>query len=451
MTYLPTDRIEAGLFDAPTNPIAYGADPTGNADSTSAFSTAIAYVQAKGGGSIQVPAGHYTCQGGISLTGSNIAVLAKGAAITHKGSGPLLSFGQNTNATRNITWVGGTLIANPLGGTTDLVYVQNCLQCTVAPDLIQGGNLPYTPTSQLATNGIHVFARQGPVFGTYYCQFGGPTLITGCSGQAIYVDGWDSTANNSYANDNLWTNMFCQQNQVGIHIDGSQSDTWIGGDCETNVSYGLSMTSHPVNVRFFGLWLEGNNSSGEQITADTSTYAASQQSNTFRGTCGTTGTIAYWRQFEASPATSYFGGAQLFQTVSGGILTATGTANNSPVLDIRLATDTQPQFRVQPSGSGGALRWGPGGSTSPDCGFGRLGANTIGTQLIGSTNTVLQLIGGFNPANFGATQNGSLWMGSGVPSNTNGANGDFYFRTGGTAGTSTLVYFKASGAWTGIL
>lgn len=42
-----------------------------------------------------------------------------------------------------------------------------------------------------------------------------------------------------------------------------------------------------------------------------------------------------------------------------------------------------------------------------------------------------------------------LFAGTGAPSNANGANGDFYFRSDGGAGTR--LYFKTGGAWTGIV
>lgn len=43
----------------------------------------------------------------------------------------------------------------------------------------------------------------------------------------------------------------------------------------------------------------------------------------------------------------------------------------------------------------------------------------------------------------------ALWAGTGAPSNTNGANGDFYFRSDGGAGTA--IYQKRAGAWVGIV
>lgn len=43
----------------------------------------------------------------------------------------------------------------------------------------------------------------------------------------------------------------------------------------------------------------------------------------------------------------------------------------------------------------------------------------------------------------------AIFAGNGVPSNANGANGDFYFRGDGSAGT--FVYHKAAGSWTAFI
>lgn len=47
-----------------------------------------------------------------------------------------------------------------------------------------------------------------------------------------------------------------------------------------------------------------------------------------------------------------------------------------------------------------------------------------------------------------ATQSGgALYAGPGAPNNANGANGDFYFNTGGTHGGTNLMYHKEAGSW----
>jgi hypothetical protein len=48
-------------------------------------------------------------------------------------------------------------------------------------------------------------------------------------------------------------------------------------------------------------------------------------------------------------------------------------------------------------------------------------------------------------------QAGAVYMGSGAPSNTNGSNGDFYFRTDTPGTVNQRLYVKAAGSWTGIL
>lgn len=56
----------------------------------------------------------------------------------------------------------------------------------------------------------------------------------------------------------------------------------------------------------------------------------------------------------------------------------------------------------------------------------------------------------FPPTDAGASQTASgLYAGTGVPNNTNGGNGDYYFRSDGGAGTH--IYFKAAGVWAGIV
>lgn len=44
----------------------------------------------------------------------------------------------------------------------------------------------------------------------------------------------------------------------------------------------------------------------------------------------------------------------------------------------------------------------------------------------------------------------TFFSGSGAPDNTQGTNGDFYFRTDGTGAADTCIYHRESGAWVGI-
>lgn len=73
--------------------------------------------------------------------------------------------------------------------------------------------------------------------------------------------------------------------------------------------------------------------------------------------------------------------------------------------------------------------------------------------LRGGDLSVFDLILAGSSANisFSGSTGTHIYSGTGAPGSGLGTNGDFYFRKDGTSGTSTLLYFKASGSWTGIL
>lgn len=55
------------------------------------------------------------------------------------------------------------------------------------------------------------------------------------------------------------------------------------------------------------------------------------------------------------------------------------------------------------------------------------------------------------PKDDGTVQTGAIYQGSGVPSNSNGSNGDIYFRTDTPGTVNQRIYVKSAGSWTGIL
>lgn len=80
-------------------------------------------------------------------------------------------------------------------------------------------------------------------------------------------------------------------------------------------------------------------------------------------------------------------------------------------------------------------------------------ANGVGMfDAIRLNGAQVNYAGGLQPATpAGATQTGSMWMGTGVPSNRTGGDGDFYFRTDTPAVPAQRIYVKVVGAWMGIL
>lgn len=425
----------------------------GTPGTDAALQAALSYMASRGGGELILTPGRTYSTAGITAI-SNLAIKAKGAIIQHTGSGILIRVGQNSTSIKHFELHGGFLIANQtVGTTTDIVYVQNANYCTIDPDLIQGGNDPTNPTVFYAQNGMHIYGQKFPIGGNYYNTFGGVrgTLITGCANAGVFVDGWDtanSPTSGSYCNNNLFQTLLCQSNQVGILIDGAENNVFLNGDCERNTSFGLVMGGHPMAIRFVGIWIESNNggTANDQISVDTATYAPSQQSNVFQGS-GNTSTQAYWKEF-SSPSSQNYAGPVKWAGTPTQVPSFNQSTINNPVLAAYLSGDAQPQFRLNVTGSGAQFKLGPGGSTTPDCTFGRTGTATVGNP----TGTTLQSGGFFFPPNLGPAAQGSvgLYAGNGVPSNSLGANGSFYLRGDGGGVAASNLYLKVNGAWVGI-
>lgn len=82
------------------------------------------------------------------------------------------------------------------------------------------------------------------------------------------------------------------------------------------------------------------------------------------------------------------------------------------------------------------------------------GTIEIAASTILTSGAPLQAYGGVQPGqlnNLGFTNASNLFSGSGVPNNTYGSNGNFYFRSD-TPGTSNQrIYVKSAGSWVGIV
>lgn len=85
---------------------------------------------------------------------------------------------------------------------------------------------------------------------------------------------------------------------------------------------------------------------------------------------------------------------------------------------------------------------------------GTINGTTIGgtTKAAGSFTNLIAA-GVLRPATAaGVAQTAvSLYAGTGAPSNSDGANGDFYFRGDGTQAGNTVVYHKETGAWVALI
>lgn len=69
-----------------------------------------------------------------------------------------------------------------------------------------------------------------------------------------------------------------------------------------------------------------------------------------------------------------------------------------------------------------------------------------------ATSGNLQLLGAIQPGTPAfAMQSGQMFQGSGAPSNSNGNNGDIYFRTDTPGTVDQRIYIKSAGSWVGIV
>jgi hypothetical protein len=93
--------------------------------------------------------------------------------------------------------------------------------------------------------------------------------------------------------------------------------------------------------------------------------------------------------------------------------------------------------------------------TSVDAEVGTLyvGRNRAVNTEIGGVGRPVRIHGaGLSPSTpAGATQTGRVFQGSGAPKDTDGSNGDVYFRTDTPAVANQRIYMKSSGSWVGIL
>jgi hypothetical protein len=112
------------------------------------------------------------------------------------------------------------------------------------------------------------------------------------------------------------------------------------------------------------------------------------------------------------------------------------------------ATHLQVEYNVVARTSGGAQveigDAGPGGAASVVLGTG-VSIYRGGTDIL-KTDDALYLNNG---ALVGGTGGGQVFFGSGAPNNSNGTNGDLYFRVDG--GALTTIYQRRAGTWTGIV
>ena len=225
---------------------------------------------------------------------------------------------------------------------------------------------------------------------------------------------------------------FCQSNiGDGINIGAGWFNTIIGPLCEVN-STGIRLQNGSVSNTIIGGDSEAN-------TVDDIIIDAGAQSNSFFGTfigAGLPGIV------DNGSATIILGqyvnklGAVKSVPVAGKSVEI-NAAGNSLYLDFI-------------SNAAGAKEWKIGDGIVATGKFSIYDV-TDSREAIGITSSGVSTYGYIRPGGPNGVQQTAtgLTAGTGAPSNADGQNGDFYFRSDG--GASTSVYMKRTGAWVGIV
>jgi hypothetical protein len=225
---------------------------------------------------------------------------------------------------------------------------------------------------------------------------------------------------------------FCQSNiGDGINIGAGWFNTIIGPLCEVN-STGIRLQNGSVSNTIIGGDSEAN-------TVDDIIIDAGAQSNCFFGTFIGAGVPGIVDNGNASIILGQYVnklGAVMAIPVTGKSVEI-NAAGNSIYLDYM-------------SDAVGAKEWKTGDGIVAAGTFSIYDVTDLRHSL-GVTSAGVSTYGYVRPGTpAGAVQTASgLTAGTGAPSNADGQNGDFYFRSDG--GASTSVYMKRAGSWVGIV
>ncbi len=221
---------------------------------------------------------------------------------------------------------------------------------------------------------------------------------------------------------NLFINVSCTVNTGwGFNLVSGNANVSVNMTCEQNTAGGLRVDAGAANNLM--IYLELNTGPECQITSNaTRTCIISTQGDTFDSAIEDDGVN-----------TTLFGPG-----LSSGFIAVQGV--------------TAPKPKASSAGRTTKILGGPASATGTNAGGDvRL---TGGDGFNGGAQGVVAVGGrAFYPCDAtGALQTAcAIFAGSGAPNNTNGADGDYYFRSDGTAAGNTCIYHKQSGSWVALI
>ena len=315
------------------------------------------------------------------------------------------------------TWSGGGVVGQS-GNTNDgiVLLANNVILDQVCA--ISCGNDGIRIGSDTSGTNSNIFKIIMPV-----CSFNGR--------HGIYIND-NNPGTGPDANAGTIITPFCQSNTGdGINIAAAWFNTIIGPLCEVN-STGIRLQNGSVSNTIIGGDSEANVVS--DIIID-----AGAQSNCFFGTFIGSG----------SPGITDNGSASI---ILGQYVNKLGAVKAVPVVgkSVEINAAGNSIYLDYVSDAVGAKEWKTGDGVVAAGTFSIYDV-TDSRHSLGVTSDGVSTYGYVRPGTpAGAVQTASgLTAGTGAPSNTDGQNGDFYFRSDG--GASTSIYMKRAGAWVGIV
>lgn len=421
---LGPQRITVGptLYNVRSDQYNGGAKGDGVTDDTSAIQAAINAANAAGGGVVTLPQGVYRTTSALQITANvRLQVQGMGATIQPAASTDGIFVNQANGATALGCGIDGLVIDGQSGSSTtgirirdsDRCVISNCriVNCTTGKQVESFGNGRWAEENSLrdsfifnCTTGINIAAPGGThSLGENHMYNVG---ISGCAtGIAL------NSPCTFYRCRLLGVTIWLPTNGVGLLIDCDVRDSVFIIDLENLNGTGTGLTGVNVTTNALNLNLL------DCHLGFTGTFGTAVSDSTGKGMTWSDGT-------------------------SNGLTT---TAGNGFYGLSQIYGDTLPRVRVASQfAGGGGFQFGAGSGV--DVNLYRAAANTLQTDGTFKTGAGIQP---GTPA--GAAQAGNLFQGSGAPSNSNGNNGDYYFRTDTPGTANQRLYVKSAGSWTGIV
>lgn len=223
---------------------------------------------------------------------------------------------------------------------------------------------------------------------------------------------------------------------------GCYGNTWYGGYIDTGTPVGFRLDSSVRGLAVFGML---NQATAQVVDG------------------GGNSTVFNWYLGSGPGTTPLFasGLSSYYMANTGLVLSGNcdGADAGTDVVVASSATRTSGNlFRVLNNGTlklnvdwYGGVQMGQDAGLDVQSGSLYLGAGNASGVIIGKTSSTTSIAGALKPPTVtGSTQAGSVFQGSGAPSNSYGSGGDIYFRTDAPGTANQRIYIKNGGSWVGI-